>query len=65
MFGSFNPLTFNLRFHPVTGLPETRLLFEYVDLWSSMTKESEILSSVRTGHMYIPPPNDKDPNYVS
>ena len=33
------------RYHPITGLPETRLAFEYVDLWLSMTRTSDIYTS--------------------
>ena len=47
------------RYHPVTGLPETRLAFEYVGLWLSMTRTSDVLASVKLGRMAVPP-KEKD-----
>ena len=42
------------RYHPTTGLLETRLAFEYVSLWSSLTRTSDVLRAASAGHMVIP-----------
>ena len=49
------------RYHPVTGLPETRLAFEYVDLWLSLTRTSDVLTSAKMGHLKVPPKEHKKP----
>jgi hypothetical protein len=41
------------RFHPVTGLPETRLCFDYIEMWVALTRQDRVAIDVNKGRLGI------------
>ncbi len=41
------------RFHPITGLPETRLCFDYIEMWVALSRQDMVTVDVNKGRLSV------------